>query len=118
MNTKINAIYLKYVTIIPSPSNCKLSTIENLYYVCDINNKEKTIKLIDEVLENCRILAYYNTTCKQFANFIIENYPVYSKAKIPIGYHKGFQYHLFIKNPKCQPSIYQREIKEKVKKFK
>ena len=120
MIMQINAVLHKYVTIIDSQSNCKLTTVEGLFANCPKfeTNKEKAIKFINEILGKCRILVYYNTISKPFANFIIENYPVYSAVKVPVGYGRGYQYHLFIKNPEAlHMKMYQRAIREKVKKF-
>lgn len=110
------------ITLSGDNSNCKLSYIHevgNLKYLSDDNKK----KVLDFALEYCKGTIFINTTNKEVAEFIRDNYTCYYYYEVPIGYNDGFQYHLNIKNtikinPNCKEPTHNENgtviIKEKI----
>lgn len=97
------------------PHNCKLT------YLSSINNflydlREAKLKQdFDDVLKQCRIAVYLNTNSIPVKDWILKNYELYSLSQIPIGYGKGYQYHIIIRNsigqvnPNMRPTEFNKE---------
>lgn len=93
--------YFGGASIVDSPSNCKLSHIENvrnLYGSCNGLSLKDKVKKIKRFLNSCRILVSIDTISIDIKNFFEENFEVYNIAKIPVGYYDGYQYHILLKN--------------------
>lgn len=80
------------VIIKDDPFNCKLTT------VCSITGLKLDKDYFNELFKKCRILVHINTPNIETAAFIENNYELYGKVNVPIGYNGGYQYHLFVRN--------------------
>lgn len=78
-------------------TNCKLSYLHGLGCLKTVNDEVKLIAL-NLALGYSRGCVIINTITKSVADFIAKHYPVYYYHKVPIGYQKGYQYHICIKN--------------------
>ena len=92
--------YFGGATIVSSPSNCKLSYIENvgsLYASCTGTESEKVEK-IKRFLSEAKIVVSFNIIHNTLVDFFKKNFELYSCVQIPVGYSGGYQYHIIIKN--------------------
>lgn len=99
-NTDIKILKYDYgkVQIIHSPSNCKLSYLEGIDFLCKDENKSK----FDEVLRQSNPVVFLTLNKEVSKDFIIKNYKYYYYNEVPIGYgYNGSddnQYHILIRN--------------------
>jgi Pyruvate/2-oxoacid:ferredoxin oxidoreductase delta subunit len=79
-------------------SNCKLSYIHKAGSLAILTDDKEKKQVVDYLLKMCKGCVIINTTNEDSYNFFAKNYPVYYKHEVPIGYNRGFQYHICIKN--------------------
>lgn len=96
------------------PSNCKLSYIHRAGCLSSFTTNQKK-EIIDKLLTVCKGAVIINTTNKNVADWISNNYPTYFYNEVPIGYGNGFQYMLCIKNTILTNAACREPLKVKPK---
>lgn len=90
-----------------SSSNCKLSILEGtsaLGFNLDKQIKDK----FDDVLSQLRAVVFMHVTSEHLVNWINENYSTYYINKVPVGYGRGYQWHILLKNELSKMKAYLR----------
>lgn len=89
-----------------SYSNCKLAIIDHIgeiynHNLTDEENKKIILFILDYIFTHyCTLTYFVHIINKNVANIIKENIPHYYFNEVPIGYYKGYQYHILLKNNK------------------
>lgn len=96
------------VYIVPSLSNCKLSSLESINALIYHGDEKTNINKMNLVLKECRCLVYINTIDHRIKEFLESNYEIYEILEIPVGYGIGIQYHIFIRNTLSSMVSYAR----------
>ncbi len=89
------------------PTNCKLSYIHGIGSLNGVKNNNEKLEILNFLLSKCKGCVIINSTIKSVIEFISDNFPTYYNVEVPIGYNKGYQYHICIKNivnvnPNCR----------------
>jgi hypothetical protein len=78
--------------------NCKLSYIHQAGTLEYVKDNNECIDIINAILGKAKGMVIINTTSKRISDLIVNNYQVYYKHNVPIGYNNNFQYHIGIRN--------------------
>lgn len=92
---------LAYTTVYieDSPTNCKMSSWDNIGYMLDASeDDEQKVKWVKEALEKSKGLVYVNVNKLKHKEFFLKYFDIYGCLDIPIGYGGEDQHHIFIRN--------------------
>jgi hypothetical protein len=78
--------------------NCKLSYIHQAGMLEYVEDNDECIEIINTILGKAKGMVIINTISKRISDLIVNNYQVYYKHNVPIGYDNNFQYHIGIRN--------------------